>query len=303
MQEIQSFCVSIPDDLLCYKKVSQIQENETSPIRINSQIEFEQNNCGQIECSKFYDSEGDLVKALYYNGTFVVKKCRYKNNKLNAVEEYDEHHILSKIYYDSYGEIESRLEYKYNRNGKTTSITKYKNDSEYSINYGYDDIQRVNTREIIVNGTIAEFQRFRYDILDRIVEYQDKNQKINISQYSEKNELIYYTITDKIGNIISVINYFDSLGKYIKTDICLNDHNMTIKDISYVDNIMLKKPYTTEDDIDLIISNLFGVKEYKSTKRHNNSDIVLDKIELSIKATTLPISIRKRLLYNIVVNS
>lgn len=303
MQTIQGICISIPEELICFKKATEAAIQEEKPISFDSHIEYEKNKAGQIECSKFYDSEGDLIKALYYKGNFVIKKCRYKNNKLNAVEEYDEQHILTKTYYDSSGNVESSYEYNYNRNGKTTSITKYTNGSEYCINYGYDDILRVSTREIVVNGKIVDFQRFRYDLFDRIVEYQDKNQKIHIHNISEKNELIYYTITDNIGNEISVTNFFDTKGTYFRTEIILNDHKMNIRDASYVDNIMLKKPYTTEDDIDLIISKLFSKDNCASTKRSGDTDITQDKICLSLKSTTLPISIRKRLLYNAVVNS
>ena len=63
---------------------------------------------------------------------------------------------------------------------------------------------------------------------------------------------------------------------------------------------MLKKPYATEDDLDLIISNLM-----KPSIQTQRVDDVLTKktaglIDSTIQVKTLPISIRKRVLFNIV---
>ena len=296
-------CVSIPEELKCYKK-SRPFENKIPPkLDFNSKIEVIKDDNGHVKCSKFYDEDGLISKILHYTGSLVTKKCRYKDNKLRQEEEYSQYGITSKISYDKDANIIAKLSYMYNKQGRITSISKLTGNMEYKVNYGYDDLQRVNSREIILNKETINHQKFRFDILDRVVEFQDKNQRIRIQQISPKNELIYYIITDRMGNEIYVTNYFgQSDNSYIKTDIILNGHKITLKDTSYVDNIMLKKPYTTEDDLDLIISNLFKT-EYQPTKRTNNNDNSNNVIDINIKMTTLPISIRKRLLYNLAVNS
>ena len=105
-----------------------------------------------------------------------------------------------------------------------------------------------------------------------------------------------------MNNEISVINHFNADG-YKKTDISLNGHTISITDRSYVDNIMLKKPYTSEDDLDLIISKMLNnnTSEFKTTR--TKTDSLDDMINCSIQSRTLPISIRKRLLYNMSLNA
>ncbi len=67
---------------------------------------------------------------------------------------------------------------------------------------------------------------------------------------------------------------------------------------------MLKKPYTTEDDLDIIISSLFTGMD-TSTSRTDYSDVLssnaMGLIDRSIEIRTLPISLRKRALYNTLV--
>lgn len=61
-----------------------------------------------------------------------------------------------------------------------------------------------------------------------------------------------------------------------------------------MDSNMLKKPYTKENDLDLIIQKLLKPDDSK-IKRTSSSNFVDENIETK----TLPISIRKRILYNI----
>lgn len=297
----ESLCITIPEELLCYRKTS-----ESSPSKIfnsyEASVENITNENGQIECSKFFDEQGKIVKALCYSGSFVSKKILYNNEKVIQAEEYCENGISKKVFYNASGQIQSEFEYNYNKQGRIIAINKITSNSKICIKYGYDELQRVNSREITVNDEKVDFQKYRFDILDRVVGYQDKNQKIKIIQLSASNELIYYTITDKIGNEISVINYFDFSGKYLKTEISLNGHKIIIQDIGYVDNIMLKNPCTTEEDLDIIISNLFR-KDCTQTKRTNCNDISDERISINVHSTTLPISIRKRLLYNLAIGA
>lgn len=111
--------------------------------------------------------------------------------------------------------------------------------------------------------------------------------------------MISYVITDRMGNDITIENLFTERG-YAYTNITLNGHSSTVKDTSYVDNVMLKKPYTSEDDLDLIIANLFRGEKAMQAERENDaekrSSSLIDK---SIEFRALPISMRKRLLYSI----
>ena len=162
---------------------------------------------------------------------------------------------------------------------------------------------RVNSRIIKVNkNTVAE-QRYRYDILDRIVEYKDENQTINVLKLNPKNELLSYTITDRNGNTISIINKY-MCSDYIGTEIDLNGHKTTVNDKSYVDNVMLKKPYTSEDDLDLVISKMLNNSKSESeskpklipiTRRGPNKDIsdTIINNNLINSNKPLPISMRK----------
>ena len=90
---------------------------------------------------------------------------------------------------------------------------------------------------------------------------------------------------------------YDDLVEKIK-EIIVNGHSTTVKDTSYVDNIMLKKPYATEDDLDLIIANLFGGTGTRNSEESSVIKSSFKKAQQDIEPRILPISIRKRLLYN-----
>ena len=60
---------------------------------------------------------------------------------------------------------------------------------------------------------------------------------------------------------------------------------------------MLKKPYATEDDLDIIISNLFTGMD-AVTQRPASSNNAMGLIDANIENRALPISLRKRALYN-----
>ena len=99
-----------------------------------------------------------------------------------------------------------------------------------------------------------------------------------------------------MGNKIVVENLYSS-STYAETKISLNGHSTMIKDTSYVDNIMLKRPYANENDLDLIIANLFNEENVTPTKREAYSEVnAMDVIDSNIQNRTLPISMRKRLL-------
>lgn len=67
---------------------------------------------------------------------------------------------------------------------------------------------------------------------------------------------------------------------------------------------MLEKPYTNENDLDLIIADLFRsgtpMRSERTEHAEKQSGNLIDK---NIEIRVLPISMRKRLLYNMAVNT
>ena len=187
------------------------------------------------------------------------------------------------------------------KNNRITEICKESKKQKAVVKYEYDSIGRIISRTVVLNESHSFHQTYRYDILDRVIEYKDENQHIVVNNISKKNELLSYSITDKIDNEILVTNHFTELG-YINTEFTLNGHSTTVKDTSYVDNVMLKRPCANEDDLDLIISGLYNCSA-NMPRNTDKEDIVrrnsMSLIDKNIELKTLPISIRKRVLYNI----
>ena len=288
--------ISIPVELEQYRMVSKfMEEKEESFAPVNFGVKLIKNSLGNVECAIHYDDNGEVVKKVFYNGSTVSCVKYFRNEKLYYKEEYKNDLVQKKIKYNFCGHITSSINYEYNKLEKVIGIQKETEQGLYEGKYGYDELNRVNNRRLYYNSKIINDQRYRFDILDRISEYKDINQKINVHQIGQKNELIHYTITDKIGNRVSVVNYFNDV-EYKYTEITLNGHTTSLRDIGYADNIMLKRPYTSEDDIDMIISCLFQTQTER-TKRTGHADISDEITEQKIKYRTLPISIRKRLLF------
>lgn len=285
--------ISIPEELTQYQKGYYPQEEILSESFV-SEVEVIKNQKGQIECVNYYQEE-ELIEQVVYNGFTIVAVNYYRENKLHLRIDIANNNVINKTYYRKNGSIYAEISFEYNKQNKITSIEKVKNNDVYYVKYGYDELDRVNSRKIFINSELVREQKYRYDILDRIVEYRDENQRIVVNNISNKNELISYTITDKIGNEISVINNF-SEQEYTSTNLLLNGHTTHLKDESYVDNVMLKKPYTTESDLDLIIQNLLKPNDCVTKRTNLNSVNLIDK---NIEVKILPISIRKRILYNI----
>ena len=296
-------CVSIPRELQSFAKCKDklLKTNIQGPKLLNFGVKFIKKIDGKLDYAAHYSDTGELVKKVYYEGSRIKKIQHFSNNILYMDEEYSDDLIVRKIKYSKDKTILSKTGYTYNRNNKITSIRKTKSGNTFSVEYGYDELERVNRRIVSYNHEIVKEQKYRFDILDRIVEYSDNNQTIRVQKISPDNKLIYYSITDKIGNEITIINNF-FCSEYQKTEVTLNGHKIELVDKNYVDNIMLKKPYATEDDLDLIISNLFNEKTEYTTKRTSLSDTADSIIDNTITARALPISLRKRVLYNMSLN-
>ena len=302
-------CISIPTELQQYKKISDIctdsiKDSTTSEIKQDFGVKLIKDSNGNLSCAAYYSDSGELMKKIYYSGSIVSSIEHYRNNLLHTIEIYSQSNIKKKCIFNKDGKIKNTICYEYNHHEQIIEIKKTSEKNCYKVEYGYDDLNRINRRKIRFNDNIVAEQGYKYDILDRIIEYKDSNQTIRVLLLNQNNELVSYIITDKEGNSIVILNKY-LCTEYIGTEIDLNGHKTYLKDKSYVDNAMLKKPFAGEDDLDFAISNLKRKKaEYEekctfNTRRYNNHDIleaiINDKKGMKMPQL-LPISIRKCLL-------
>ncbi|MBR1374046.1 hypothetical protein IJ556_06305, partial [bacterium] len=82
----------------------------------------------------------------------------------------------------------------------------------------------------------------------------------------------------------------------------LNGNCATVMNREYVDNIVLKKPCATDDDLDLVISKLEN-KKISETECKKINDISEHVIKEEIEKVILPIALRKRAILNSVEKS
>ena len=265
---------------------------------INSDVRVNRDSRGRILSVGYYSAWGELEKLVFYSGMSITRINYYKGDRLCKVENFENEKVVNKIVYKKDGQIAFEIDYKF-ADENLIEINKNVNGSRFIIGYKYDDLDRIVKRSVFVNGEKRTVQEYSYDVLNRIKSYKDENQEIVVQNISTKNELISYTITDKIGNNINVENHFTECG-YVSTDMVLNGHGITVSDTSYVDNVMLKKPNATDEDLDLIIANLFKAEPKAETNTFSDSveKKSMGLIDQNIQTSTLPISIRKRLLLN-----
>ena len=297
-------CIAIPAELQEYKKTaSQNDSYESKNVKKDFGVKLIKDEYDNLVCAAYYSDSGEIIKKIFYQGSSISSIEHYRNGTLFTSEIYDNGKIKRKIKFNSQGIKICSISYEYNRHDQITAIRKYTDNTRYAVVYGYDELKRVNSRQIKENDTILIEQNYRYDILDRIVEFKDNNQKIEVHKVNQNNSLVSYTVTDKIGNKISIKNKF-MCSEYIGTEIELNDHKTIVKDKSYIDNVMLKKPFTSEDDLDFVMSGLLNSEKHNIktdlgiTKRTNNTSIlnlVINK-KMELKQSVLPISIRKTML-------
>ncbi len=263
---------------------------------------FSYDSWGRVTSASYYSTNNQLIKQEFYVGEKLSKIDYYHKGVLYKTELYNAGIISSKIVYKKDGSEAYCI--KYNDSGRVKDIYAQK-DNKYLVSYEYDKYARIISRKWYINDTLKTVQMYCYDDLNRITEYKDNNQTIEVSEYGKKHELIAYTITDKIGNKIFIKNNFSESG-YVDSEITSGYEHFVIKDISYAHNIMLRKPRTSDDDLDFIIANLFN-SEPATTNRTEFNDIIsrttpgLNKNSISPKV--LPISIRKRVLYDLLAKN
>ncbi len=288
---------SIPQELIKYFHSGNklIDEN----LNFSSNIEVVHDSEGKISSLKLYSPDNELIKTLCYENSKIVLINHFRQNLLYSSDRYNNDLLIEKTVYRKNGSLAYTITYEYNREKRLNRICKKTLKRELLVGYRYDTFGRITEKNISFNDKQTTKQEYRYDVLDRVVEYKDTKQKILVNKISQNNELISYTITDKIDNVISVENHFADCG-YICTTLMVNGHTTSVNDASYVDNVMLKKPFATEDDLDIIISNLF-VGMDGATQRAASESNAMDIIDDNIESRALPISLRKRALYNTLV--
>lgn len=291
--------LKVPADLSAYYHVTNvINETSNSTDKFQSDLIICRNSSGCVSSVKYLTPEKELSKEVFYNNGQISKINYYRNGYLYSTEGYKDGYVALKFVFLKTGYLSHKYEYEHNKKGQIISICKKSQNQEILAVYKYDDFERIFCRKIYLNNEEVLEQHYVYDILDRIIEYKDNNQHIVIKKISNKNELLSYVITDKMNNDIIIENNITERG-YLCTNISVNGHCSVVKDSNYVDNVMLKKPYTSEDDLDLIIANLFCSSSSTQTNRTGNTEINSGNlINQNIEARVLPISMRKRLLYN-----
>lgn len=294
-------CFAVPQVLENYYKTD--NEDNYIDIGASSNTEVKRDSFGRVVSVSYYTEDRDLIKTEFYSGSRICTINQYRQGRLYSTGEYKDDLLISKSIMKKDGTISCQYEYEYNQNNKINRIHKITKNKDILVGYRFDSFGRIIERNISVNNEMITRQKYQYDILDRVVAYQDASQKIKVDNISEKNELISYTITDRMNNIIKVENHFADCG-YICSKVMVNGHSCSVNDKSYVDNLMLKSPYTSEDDLDLIISNLLS-NHVNTTSRieYVVSNNAMGLIDRSIEIRTLPISLRKRALYNTIVNA
>lgn len=259
-------------------------------------VDINRNDFGEVISVNYYSEEGDIEKQILYENSEIFKIRYYKNNKVVKLEDYVGGLNISSKKYDKNGNCIYQIKYTYDKYNRIFSIAKIIKDREFSVKYEYDEIGRIISRKFYVDFNEKFFQEYRYDILNNLVEYIDSNQHILVESLME-GKLLSYKIINSLCKEILVINNFKN-GKYQNTRIVTEENDYKEVNINYVDNFMMKKPFAKEEDLDLVISQLMQQDSsiVCSNSRVDKSEDILDEY---IKFKILPISIRKRVLYNL----
>ena len=295
MAKIRS-CIYLPEELEQYRLHAVAPEDGINVKPTDFGIKFIKNDYGELERADYYSNSGELLKKIYYNNSEVSTIMHYRNSELYSEETYSAGYLQKKIIYDKNGNGISYTDFKYNQNNQICLIKKTINNNRYEVRYGYDELKRVNCRRTLVNLEEVNNQTYKYDILDRIIEYKDLNQHITVMKMNQNNNLVSYQIEDKNGNNINIQNKF-LYTNYVATDVELNGHKTTVNDENYMDNILLRKPRAGEEDLDYSISGMYGFNMTNTCEEIKADVVDISETKSNIsKDNILPISIRKKLL-------
>lgn len=236
--------------------------------------------------TEYYSQAGELLKAEHYvNGT--KKEIYYNNGNVINKDEFNVDRIYEIKSFDKNRKLISSTKY-IRINGFVISIVRHENGNEYKISYSYDEIKRIINKTIYINQEIIIKQIYCYDSLNRIAEYRDNQQTLNIINHTTSNIPAFYTLSDIYGNQIDIKNNFDNY-EYKNTEITLNSNSKTIINEYYYNNFILKKPSATEEDFNCTISH---INKWFNMENSKSGSI----LQFENKNKILPITLRKRAL-------
>lgn len=248
-------------NLELYSQIKNLAETVYEPKQETSKtvysIRISRNEKGIIERINYYTPEGILVKSGLYSGSELNKTKFFQKSYSYVNEDWDGFTLSGRKYYDSNDNLLYSVNYEYTK-GKVTKISKVENGNEFTINYSYDEFGRVNKRIVIENGDVIAEHKYKYDVIDRITSYEDNSKKLCVWKMSAVNELLSYSVIDKNGNERIINNNFDEDG-YKGSEISINNIKRTVCDPKFADNIVLKKPNATEDDL-ILVQSLYAKK-------------------------------------------
>ena len=261
------------------------------------------------------DTSGNIVEVDYYHLDNILKKVKYADGSVSEViyfregnlekkQLYEEGRLNKEYVYKTNGEVLYLLEYEYNLN-KLFSITQTFGLNSRKVEFGYDFMGRITERKIYSDDNPVLNQKYFFDALDRVSGYEDDYFSFMVGKFTQNNQLQTYRITDKMKNEVIVTNNFEDKN-YIDTEISVNGSKKNVKDTSYLENIIMKKPTKNMEELDLIISKLYDNKEQEysmatrrpsATSEERLESNLVNIIEYKTKSKPLPISLRKRALY------
>ena len=248
-------------DLGLYNEIKSLTEAINEPKQAsadtNYTVKLSRNTKGAIEKINYYNLNGTLEKSALYNGSDLAKVKVYEKSYSYVEEEWQENKLTSENYFDVNDNLLYKVKYEYSQN-KVVKVTKESGDDIFSVSYTYDEFGRVNGRTIVENGTTIAVQKYKYDVIDRITSYEDNTKKLFVWKMSANGELLSYSVVDRNDNERVINNKFDENG-YNSTEISLNNIKRNVSDLKYADNIVLKRPYASEDDL-ILVRSLYAKK-------------------------------------------
>ena len=198
--------------------------------------------------------------------------------------------------------LKYQIQYSYDDNDLLIGIAKKIDNEVFYLRYDYDDLLRVKQKNVFYNSNLVISMSFERDFYGQIIGFYDGNIKIAEVVKDSRNLLKSFVIIDKMGKKIVVRNNFSNT-KYLYTELMSENDCTKVINMSYVDNMNLKDLKPSEEDLNFILMSLLK-KTVIKTRRSNLVDFAVknpdDIIDNNVKTKLVPISMRKRLLYNIV---
>ena len=148
-------CISIPIELQQYQKVNKISagENDEQPTA-DFGVKIVKDSNGDMQYAAYYSDTGELLKKIFYKGSAVSNIKHYRNNVLYSQETFDNGRLKRKTTYNKAGKSVSSTNYEYNSNNQIVAIRKTVDAKRYEVEYGYDELSRVDSRIIKLDSNV-----------------------------------------------------------------------------------------------------------------------------------------------------